>query len=110
ERAEDVQFGGARFGFVQVVEVRAFPEEALAGRVFNALRVDAPSIERRLLSGPEVFADHRNHAYLREEAGRERKVGCRAAKTAFPPSGGGFNRIERNAADYSNGHSYLPFQ
>jgi hypothetical protein len=55
-------------GFVQVFEIRPFPEEAFAGGVLNALDVDSAGVEDGFLLGTEVFADNGDDADGSEEA------------------------------------------
>ncbi len=93
-------------GLVQVLQIRAFPEEALARRPLNAARVDPVRVENRLLLRPKILAHDRDHAHISEEAGRQREIRCRAAQAAIPSPRRGFNGIERHAAYYSNCHSY----
>jgi hypothetical protein len=50
---KDIQLGVVRLGFVQVVEIRAFPEEALARGALNAARVDVARMKTASCSGPK---------------------------------------------------------
>ena len=79
-------------GLVQVLEIRALPEEALARGALNAARIDVVRVEDRLLLGAEVLAHHGDHAHIGEKTGRQREVSCRAAQAALPPSRRGFNQ------------------
>ncbi len=101
---EDVELGVVRLGFVQVFEIRAFPEEAFAGGVLNAARIDVAGFEDGFLLGAEVLADDGDDAHVGEEAGGERKVGGGAAEAALAAAGGGFNGIVSYAADDGDGH------
>ena len=65
---KDVQLGVVRLGLVQVVEIGAFPEEALARRVLNAARVDAASLKDRLLPPAKILAHDGDDAHIGKEA------------------------------------------
>ena len=92
------------FGFVQIFEVGAFPEEALAGGALDAARVDVAGGKDGLLLGAEVLANNGDDAHIGEEAGGERKVGGSAAQAALAAAGGGFDGIVSDAADDGDGH------
>ena len=53
-----------RLRFVQILQIRAFPEEALARRVLDARRVDLARIKHSLLSGAKILANNRDHAHV----------------------------------------------
>ena len=80
EALEDVQFGVQRLRFVQIFHVGAAPEEALAGRVLDAARIDAAAGQDGFVSRAEVFADHADDADIGEVAGGQRKM------VAAPPT------------------------
>ena len=104
EGGEDVEFGVMSFGLVQVFEVGAFPEEALAGGVLNAARVDIAGGKDGFLLGAKVLAHDGDDAHIGEEAGGEREVSGRAAQAALAAAGGGFDGIVGDAADDGDGH------
>ena len=94
ERSEDVQIGVVGLGFVEIVEVGAFPEEAFAGGTFDAACVDLARVEDGFFGGAEVFADDGDDADVGEEAGGEGEVGCCAAEAAFAAARRCFDGVE----------------
>ena len=80
EGGEDVELGVVGLGFVEVFEIGAFPEEAFAGGVLDAARVDFARVEDGFLLGAEVLADDGDDANIGEEAGGKREVGGCAAR------------------------------
>ncbi len=104
EGGEDVELSVMGFGFVEIFEIGAFPEEAFAGGVLDAARVDVAGGEDGFLLGAEVFADDGDDADIGEEAGGEREIGGCAAEAALAAAGGGFNGIVCDAANYGDGH------
>ena len=67
ETGEDVEIGVERLGFVEIFEIGALPEEALAGGVLDAARIDLVRVKDSLLFGAEVLADNGDDAHLGEE-------------------------------------------
>ena len=104
ETRKHVQFGVMRLGFIQVIQIGAFPEEALARSALNPANVDVALVEDRLLLGAEVLANHGDDAHIGKKAGCQRKVGGCAAQAALLASRRGFNRIESHAAYYGDCH------
>ena len=77
EGGKDIQVGLVSLGFVQIVEIRAFPEEALARGALDAAGIDLARIKDGLLLAAEVFANDGDDAHIGEEA-------CRPAKSRLP--------------------------
>ena len=105
EAGKDIQLGLVRLGFVEVVEIRAFPEKGFAGGVLNAGGIDLARIKDGLLARAEVFADDGDHAHIGEKAGGQRKVSGRAGEAALPAPGGCFDSVKCNAAHNGNCHA-----
>ena len=107
EGGEDVEFGGVGLGFVQVVEVGPFPEEAFAGGAFDSLNVDVAFEEDGFLAAAKVFADDRNDADIDKETGGKGEVSGGAAQAAVTAAGGCFDGIVGNAAYYGDCHYWV---
>ncbi len=80
EGGEDIELGVVGLGLVEIFEIGAFPEEAFAGGVLDAARVDVAGGEDGFLLGAEVLADDGDDADIGEETGGEREVSGRAAR------------------------------
>ena len=107
ERRKDVELGVMGFGLVQVFEIRALPEKAFAGGMFNAASVNVAGGKNGFLLGAKVLAHDGDDAHIGEEAGGERKVSCSAAQTTLAATSRSFNGIVSNAADDGDGHVCL---
>ena len=83
ECGEDVEIGLVGLGFVEIVEIGAFPEEAFAGGVLDAAGVDLAAVEDGLLLGAEVFADDGDDADIGKEAGGKGEMSGRAAQATL---------------------------
>ena len=58
-----------RLGLVEIVEIRAFPEEALSRCALNSAYINIAFLEYGFLLGAEVLAHNGDHAHIGEEAG-----------------------------------------
>src|SRR5258708_28673960 len=92
------------FGFVKVFGIRSAPAKRLAFGAFNASSVYAALLQNIFMLRTKIFADHRDHAHLREVAGRERKVSRRSAQNALRTTGRRRDIIECNRPNYDNTH------
>ncbi len=91
EALEDVELGVERLRLVEILHVRAAPEEALAGNVLDAARVDVVAGEDAFFLWAEILADHADDADGSEVTGGEGEMRGGAAYAAFPAAGRSFN-------------------
>ena len=105
ECGKDVEIGLEGFGFVEVVEIGAFPEEAFAGRALDAAGVDLVGVEDGFCSAaPKSSPTTAMTRTWVKIAGGQGEIGCCAAKAALPASCRGFNGVKCDAAYYGNCH------
>src|SRR5690606_32686135 len=96
----------ARFRDVEIVAVLAAPEERLlAGDPLQAIEIDVAAAEHRGVFFGEIVADDGDQIDLGEERGGDRKVSRRASDDAIDLAERCFECVERDAADYENGHA-----
>ena len=69
EGCKDIQIGDVSLGFIQIFEIRTFPEKALARGVLYAPRVDVARLEYGLLLGAKVLAHDSDHTHIGKETG-----------------------------------------
>src|SRR5689334_20625254 len=80
---KDVQLSEIGLRLVETLEIFPAPAKCLPFRVFDAASIYAAILEDVLVLGGEIFSNDRNHAHVREIAGRECEVCSRSAENIF---------------------------
>ncbi len=104
EMLEHVESDRQRLARVEIPGVLARPPEGLALGCLQSVDVDAALVEKSSVRVGKIAADHADKPDGRKEARRHGSVGSGTAEKILLVLEGGFDLVDRNAADNQNTH------